>query len=49
MNAKDLHDFLRSCCKFFDLKYKEMDKMKVSIKDNRVTVTYENYSFARSI
>jgi len=49
MNAKDLYDFLRDCCWFLKLKLKDMDKMEISIKDGRATVTYENYSFSRNI
>ena len=47
MNVQSLYNLLRSSCKFFGLKYSEMDKMELSIEGLKVTISYNDETITR--
>lgn len=47
MNAKELFDFLKDCLKFFDIKYNEMDKLKIHASISEIKVTYNTETITK--
>ena len=47
MNAKELYDFLKDCLRFFDISYKEMDKLKIRASVCEIKVTYNTETITK--